>query len=141
MSDRRVVLDTNVLISRLLLPGSIPGRAVRVLIDQTQPLVSEQTLRELATTLARPKFDRYVSSEDRRQFFELFARVAEAVVVTTVIRACREPRDNQFLELAVDGKADWIITGDGDLLELTPFGHVLIMPPAAVLLLPELAPD
>lgn len=139
MSDRRVILDTNVLISRLLLPGSITGRAVRMLIDKTQPLVCEQTLSELAMTLARSKFDRYVSTEDRRQFFELFARVAETVVVTTVIRECRDPRGNQFLELAVDGKADWIVTGDEDLLDLTPFEGVLIIPPSAVLLLPELA--
>jgi len=117
---RRVILDTNVLISRLLLVNSTASRAVRLLSERAQPLVSEDTLTELADTLSRPKFDPYVSREDRQGFFELFARVAEWVRITTTIRRCRDPKDNKFLELAIDGKADWIVTGDKDLLELSP---------------------
>jgi uncharacterized protein len=137
MTNIRVILDTNVLISRLLIPQSITGRAVRRLLERTQPLVSDDTLSELATALSRPKFDRYVSREDRQTFFELFARVAEWVTVTTTIRRCRDPRDDKFLELAVDGKTDWIVTGDNDLLELSPFQAISILNPAAVLALPE----
>jgi uncharacterized protein len=139
MTSRRVILDTNVLISRLLLPESTASRAVRRVLDRAQPLVSDDTMTELADTLSRPKFDPYVSREDRRTFFELFARVAEWVTVTTTIRVCRDPKDNPFLELAVDGKADWIITGDKDLLELSPFQGTLIITPAAVLALPDSA--
>jgi putative PIN family toxin of toxin-antitoxin system len=139
MSDIRVILDTNVLISRLLIPASTAGHAVRRLLDRTQPLVSDDTLSELATTLSRSKFDPYVSREDRQTFFELFARVAEWVTVTSTIRACRDPKDNKFLELAVDGKADWIVTGDKDLLQLGTFQETKIMTPAAVLALPESA--
>jgi uncharacterized protein len=136
---RRVILDTNVLISRLLLVDSTASRAVRRLLDRSQPLVSEDTLTELADTLSRPKFDPYVSREDRQRFFELYARVAEWVTVTTTIRRCRDPKDDKFLELAVDGKADWIVTGDKDLVELSPHQGILIMTPAAVLALPESA--
>jgi uncharacterized protein len=136
---RRVILDTNVLISRLLLVDSTASRAVRRLLDRSQPLVSEDTLTELADTLSRPKFDPYVSREDRQRFFELYARVAEWVTVTTTIRLCRDPKDDKFLELAVDGKADWIVTGDKDLVELSPHQGILIMTPAAVLALPESA--
>jgi uncharacterized protein len=139
MTNIRVILDTNVLISRLLIPQSITGRAVRRLLERTQPLVSDDTLSELATALSRPKFDPYVSREDRQTFFELFARVAERVTVTTTIRRCRDPWDDKFLELAVDGKADWIATGDKDLLELSPFQTTSILTPAAVLALPESA--
>ena len=136
---KRVILDTNVLISRLLLVDSTVSRAVRRLMDRSQPLVSEDTLTELADMLSRPKFDRYVSREDPQRFFELFARVAEWVTITTTIRRCRDPKDDKSLELAVDGKADWIVSGDKDLLELSPYQGTLVVTPAAVLALPESA--
>jgi putative PIN family toxin of toxin-antitoxin system len=136
---RRVIFDTNVLISRLLLANSMASRAVRRLMDRSQPLVSEDTLTELAEVLSRPKFDPYVSREDRQRFFELFARVAEWVTITTTIRRCRDPKDDKFLELAVDGKADWIVSGDKDLLELSPYEEILIITPAAALALPDSA--
>ncbi len=96
-------------------------------------------MRELAETLARPKFDPYVSRPDRQKFFELFARVAEWVPVTTTIRRCRDPKDDKFLGLAVDGKADWIITGDKDLLALSPFQSISMLTRSAALSLPDSA--
>ena len=58
---QRLVVDTNALISRLIFPGSVPGRAVRKIVDEEQLLVSEATMLELVDVLARPKFDRYIS--------------------------------------------------------------------------------
>jgi putative PIN family toxin of toxin-antitoxin system len=106
-------------------------------MNLAQPLVSEDTLSDLAATLSRSKFDPYVSREDRQSFFELFARVSEWVAVTSTFRVCRDTKDNMFLELAVDGKADLIVTGDKDLLELTPFQGIAIITPAAALALPD----
>jgi putative PIN family toxin of toxin-antitoxin system len=83
-------------------------------------LVSEATLNELADVLSRSKFDRYVSIDDRQQFLRLLARVAEIVPITYRIAACRDSRDDIFLELAVNGQADLIVTGDRDLLVLSP---------------------
>ena len=131
MHKPRVIFDTNTLISRLLLPKSVAGRAVSRLLELTQPLVSESTLEELAKTLSRDKFDRYVTLVDRQEFFQKFARVAEWIEVTTIVRDCRDPRDNQFLELAIDGGANLILTGDADLLALSPFRGVAIFAPAA----------
>jgi putative PIN family toxin of toxin-antitoxin system len=136
---KRVILDTNVLLSRLLLPNSTTARGVRRFLDRAQPLVSEETLRELAETLSRSKFGPYVSLPDRQRFFELFARMAEWVPVTTTIRQCRDPKDDEFLQLAVDGKADWIISVDKDLLELSPFQSTSILTPSAALVLPDSA--
>ena len=80
MLDReRIVVDTNCLISRLLLPASVPGKAVRKAIDSGLLVVSEATMNELADVLARPKFDRYISLQDRQQFLRLLGRVAEFV--------------------------------------------------------------
>jgi len=137
MTSARVILDTNVLISRLLIPGSVAGRAVRQVLDRAVPLVSEDTMAELAQTLAKPKFDPYVTLDDRKEFFRLFARVAEWVPVSSTIRASRDPTDNKFLELAVDGAATLLVTGDKDLLELGGFRSTAIMSPADVLALPE----
>ena len=133
MHKPRVIFDTNALISRLLLPQSVAGRAVRRLLELAQPLVSESTLEELAKTLSRDKFDRYVTLADRQEFFQKFARVAEWVEVTTIVRECRDPRDDQFLELAIDGGANLIVSGDADLLALSPFRTVVILAPAATL--------
>jgi len=132
MHRARVVLDTNVLISRMLVPQSVAGRAVSRLLHGTQLLVSEATLGELAQTLLRKKFDRYVSREDRQEFFERFARVAEWVSVTSTIRRCRDPKDDRFLELAVDEAAHLLVTGDQDLLALAPFPSFRVLTPADV---------
>ncbi|MFQ5953732.1 MAG: putative toxin-antitoxin system toxin component, PIN family [Kiloniellales bacterium] len=129
----RVVLDTNVLVSRLLLPGSIPGRAVRRAADEAQLLVSEATLEELVDVLAKPKFDPYVTIEERQGFVRLLGRIAEMVPINYTVQECRDPRDDKFLEVAVNGEADLIVTGDDDLLALDPFRGIRIRTPAAYL--------
>jgi putative PIN family toxin of toxin-antitoxin system len=131
---QRIVVDTNALISRLLLPRSIPGKAVRKAVDAGQILISEVTLAELADVLGRLKFAPYVSIQDRQQFIRLLGRVAEMVPITHTIRACRDPNDDKFLEVAVNGAASVIITGDKDLLALNPFRKIAIVTPAQYLL-------
>jgi uncharacterized protein len=126
----RIVADTNCLISRLLLPKSFPGQAMRQAVDQGILLVSEATLNELADVLARPKFDRYISLEDRQQFLRLLGRVAEFVPAVYTVRECRDPKDDKFLEVALSGKADLILTGDADLLTLNPWREIAILSPA-----------
>jgi len=134
MADRaRVVVDNNALVSRLLIPASVPGRAVRKAVDEARLLVSEATLEELADVLARPKFDPYVSIADRQEFLRLLGRVVELVPITFTVRACRDPKDDKFLELAINGRADLIVTGDRDLLELNPFQDIPIITPAEYL--------
>jgi putative PIN family toxin of toxin-antitoxin system len=66
--EERIVVDTNALISRLLFPDGSPGKAVRHVIDNGRLLISEPLVSELADVLARPKFDRYITVEDRRKF-------------------------------------------------------------------------
>lgn len=129
----RVVVDTNILLSRLLVPGSVPAQAVHRAVDQGQILASEATLEELADVLSRPKFDRYLTVSERQQFLRLFMRIAQWVPILHPVQACRDPRDDKFLALAVNGEAGVIITGDQDLLVLDPFRDVRILEPAAYL--------
>lgn len=130
---QRIVIDTNALVSRLLLPSSIPGQAVRRAVDNSILLVSEATMNELADVVARPKFDRYISLEDRQQFLRLLGRLAELVPIVYPIRECRDAKDDKFLEVALNGKADLILTGDADLLALTPWREIAIVSPAGYL--------
>ncbi len=129
----RLVVDTGVLASRLLLPASVPAEAVRKAVGEGQLLASDATLMELAEVLARAKFAPYVTLDERKQFLRLFGRIAERVPVTHAIRACRDPKDDKFLELALNGDARLIVTGDADLLALHPFRGIEIMTPARYL--------
>jgi len=133
MAPKRVVLDTNAIISRLLSPHSTPGHAVDHALFQHHIITSDATLMELADVLSRSKFDRYVTISERQDFLRLFNRIAERIEVVRIIRACRDPRDDKFLELAIEGAADVIVTGDADLLALHPFQGVSIMTPSRFL--------
>jgi len=137
MPRARVVIDSNVLTSRLLAPHSVAGSAVSRLVKQTDVLVCDATLAELADVLSREKFDLYVGIDDRKEFFRRFARFAETVTITSTVRACRDPKGDKYLELAVDGCAQFIVTGDKDLLTLSPFRAVAIITPAQLLALPD----
>ena len=130
---KRIVVDTNALVSRLLLPASVPGQAVRKAVDNGILLVSEATMNELADVLARPKFDRYITLEDRQQFLRLLGRLAEIVPIVYPVHACRDPRDDKFLEVALNGKAELILTGDADLLTLHPWREIAILSPGSYL--------
>ncbi len=132
MKDKqRVVVDTNALVSRLLLPASIPGQAINNAVDEAQLLISEATLEELADVLARAKFDPYMTVGERQEFLRLLDRIAEMVPIIHTIRVCRDARDDKFLELAVNGEASLIVTGDADLLEIDPFQGIPIITPAS----------
>jgi len=121
------------LISRLLLPASVPAQAVRQAVAQALLLASDATLRELAEVFARSKFDRYLTISERQEFLRLFGRVAERIPIIHVVQACRDPKDDKFLKLAVNGAAHLIMTGDDDLLALHPFRGIDISSPAGYL--------
>lgn len=125
----RWVLDTNLLVSRLLVPSGPAARAVDHALERGILLVSEATLEELVHVVARPKFDPYVSTAERQQFIRLLGGIARIVNITTPITACRDPKDDKFLEVAIHGEADAIVTGDEDLLALDPFHGIRIVRP------------
>lgn len=133
MRTQRVVVDTNVFVSRLLRFDSVPGRAAEKAIHHAVILVSEVTMGELADVLAQAKFDRYVTIEQRLQFIRLIAQTANFVPIIHSIRECRDPKDDKFLEVALNGDADVVVTGDGDLLRMGPWRGIAIVTPAKYL--------
>jgi putative PIN family toxin of toxin-antitoxin system len=130
MTRERVVIDTNVLISSLFLITSTPAQAVDKAVTKAQLVATTDTLRELIGKLHSPKFDRYVRPERRDALLERVASLVEISDVLQPIRASRDPKDDKFLEAAVNGRADVIVTGDKDLLDLNPFRGIAIMTPA-----------
>lgn len=129
----RVVLDTNVLVSAALKQNSTPGSAAREAERHHILLKSVPTERQLFDVLARPYFAPLVNADTRRWLQNLMLG-AELVAITEQVTVCRDSTDDKFLELAVNGRADVIVSGDADLLDLHPFRGVTIVAPAAFLL-------
>ncbi len=135
-SSPRCVVDTNVIISAALFERSTPYRVVELLLSEGHFLVSAETIAELERQLRRPKFDRYTSWDDREALIEVIQAKTVEVRVTERITACRDPKDDKFLDVAVAGEADALITGDADLLVLHPFRGIPILRPADFLVRP-----
>ena len=125
----RIVFDTNVIVSAALLAGSVPRRAFDKALDEGKVLISVQALLELAEVFGRQKFDKYLLEEERMRFLIGLLKEAELVEVVEEVVECRDVRDNKFLELAISGQADFIVTGDDDLLVLNPFRGIPILKP------------
>ena len=95
-------------------------------------LLSHETLAELFEVLHRKQFRRYIDDEDIRRFLAALTGEAEWVMVTEEIAACRDPKDDKFLSLAVSGLATHVVTGDADLLALHPFQGIRIVSPGTL---------
>ena len=80
-NDLRVVLDTGVVVSAMLLPRSVPRQALELAIERGRILVSEATIVELDDVVRRKKFDKYVTEESRLEFLAALVREAELVSI------------------------------------------------------------
>lgn len=130
MTRERVVIDTNVLISGLFSTTSTPALAVERAVTNAQLVATGETLRELIEKLLLPKFDRYVSRERREALLQRIASLVEIVEVLQHVHASRDPKDDKFLDAAVNGRANVLVTGDRDLLDLNPVRGIAIVTPA-----------
>lgn len=129
----RIVVDTNVFVSAVIFPLSIPRQAVNRVLEQGVLLFSEPTYEELIRVVRRSKLDGYVSQERRDAFLSQLGSVAEFVPIIRLVRECRDPKDDKFLEVALNGRADVIITGDADLLRMHPWRGIAILSPTKYL--------
>lgn len=130
MKTERVVIDTNFLISAALDEQSVLARARNHVIHHGQMVATEQTFAELVRKLLSSKFDRYVSRAARETVLQRLQPITVFVHVIQPVRVCRDSRDDMFLEAAINGGADLIITSDKDLLALHPFAGIRIVTPS-----------
>jgi putative PIN family toxin of toxin-antitoxin system len=141
-----VVIDTNVWISGLLTKTGYPAQLTRQVIQTGQPVFSGATFTELKERLWRPKFDRYVTMEQRKSLLVDMESVALWVDVSPSMAAntfCRDASDDKFIHAALAAGSAWLVTGDQDLLVLSESVlslGVRILSPADALGLPEFLP-
>ncbi|THF65431.1 putative toxin-antitoxin system toxin component, PIN family [Pseudothauera nasutitermitis] len=139
MKAKRAVVDSNVLISATLSPGSSPARIVFWLLEHGRLLFCEETFAELETRLWRPKFDRYLSLENRLLLLHDLSAVGEWIKLPPegLRPLSRDADDDKFIWLAQAGGAEWLVSGDRDLLDLEPPEGLRILSPADALALIE----
>lgn len=122
----RIILDTNLWISYLI--SARFSKLDTLLEDGKARLVfSEASLKEFVEVANRPKFKKYFSEEDVLELLSLFDYYGELLIVSSIVEICRDPKDNFLLALAKDSRADYLVTGDQDLLELKQFGSTRII--------------
>jgi putative PIN family toxin of toxin-antitoxin system len=125
----RFVFDTNVIVSALLIKRSVARRAFDKARAAGDILLSFEVIEELYNVLGRSAFDRYIDEDDRLQFLTVLVKESTLVEISEKIKECRDPSDDKFLELSINGKADFIISGDSDLQVLNPFRKIPIVSP------------
>jgi len=123
---KRLVVDANAWISSLLTLKFRIRLNVVFGLDY-QLLVSEQLFRELGRAVQKPYLAKNIKQADYDSLVSLLRADAELVEVHSVVDVCRDPKDNFLLALAKDGNADYLITGDSDLLVLKEFEKTKIV--------------
>ena len=127
MKNTRLVLDSNLWISYFF------GKHVRTYLDQIlgdtrfDLLISQKGIDELMIVLARPKFQKYMTPEQIESLMILIHRRSIFIDVTSQIALSRDTKDDYLLALSLDGNADFLITGDNDLLVLGKYQQTVIM--------------
>ncbi|HKB45594.1 MAG TPA: putative toxin-antitoxin system toxin component, PIN family [Chitinophagaceae bacterium] len=127
MRNKLFVFDTNAFVSAALLSGSVNDIALDKAFKTGKVIVSDSTFAEFTEVLFRKKFDKYFNDERRLQVIQKLERDTLLFNVNMIITACRDPKDNKFLELALTADASCIVTGDQDLLILNPFNNIPIV--------------
>ena len=125
----RVVIDTGVFFSAAIKAQTVPNIAVYRAGQRGVLLKSRSTEAELVEVIDHPRLARLIAPAARARLVELMA-LAELVPIAERIAVCRDPKDDKFLELAVNGGADVIVSGGADLLVLNPFRGISIVTPA-----------
>jgi putative PIN family toxin of toxin-antitoxin system len=124
---RRVVLDTNVLVSALLFTGKLSKIVDLWQQGKVIPLISRETFEELRAVLEYPKFS--LAPDEIQSIIENeilpFFEVVE--IQENVRGVCRDPGDDKFIACAVSAPADFLVSGDKDLIGLKRYKTVKII--------------
>lgn len=122
----KVILDTNIWIS-FLITKTFSKLDHFIQQGKIQLLFSNESLSEFIEVTARPKFKKYFTIEDIIEAIDYMDQYGTIIKVKSQVDLCRDKKDNFWLELAKDGKADYLVTGDDDLLTLKSFGQTRIL--------------
>jgi len=122
----KIIVDTNLWISYLITKGNERLDKL-ILSDKGIFIFSHELINEFIEVAQRPKFNKYFNKNDIAQILDLFGIYGDLIKVKSEVRICRDVKDNFLLSLAKDSSADFLITGDCDLLDLKKFGKTIIL--------------
>jgi hypothetical protein len=133
----RAVVDANVFVSALINDRGNPARVIAAWkLERFELVSSEPLLHELRVALSRSKVRRFITGSDAQvaAFVEDIRETATLAAATETLTLSDDPDDNRVLEAAVAGEADYIVTGDDDLLRLREVHGTRICTPAQFLI-------
>jgi len=122
----KVILDTSLWIS-FLISMKFHKLDSLILNEKLKLIFSQELLEEFIAVINRPKFKRFFNKKDVNLLLELFDIYGELISVKSSVKICRDPKDNFLLSLAKDSKADFLLTGDQDLLSIKKIGKTRII--------------
>ena len=134
MTSLRCVIDTNVLISGALSRAGKPNRAISYVIRHGTLLASRATFDELQSRLrTKPRFRKYLTPEEIEGYLRRIYAASLLIDVTETVEVCADPDDDKFLELALSGQAEYLVTGNIKDFPPSPFRGLPIVRPAKFL--------
>ena len=121
----KLIIDTNIWIS-FIISNKLNLLDPLLFAGDTRLLFSTELITGIEETITKPKLKKYFKTNALEEMFYAFEPFIDLVEVESIVTICRDPKDNFLLALGKDGKADYLLTGDKDLLELKKFGKVKI---------------
>ena len=121
----KLIIDTNLWIS-FIISNKQNLLDSLLLSDEARLLFSKELIAEIQQTITKPKLKKYFDGNALEEMLSTFEPFTDLIEVDSIVTICRDSKDNFLLALAKDGKADYLLTGDKDLLELKKFGKTLI---------------
>ncbi len=128
----KVIFDTNIWISYLI-GRRLSGLTDLIIEKEIQIILSDQLIEEIKEVTARPKLLKYFRTEDVEDLIDLLETIGESFTVSSVPDVCRDPKDNFILGLASESQANFLVTGDEDLLILKSYENTEIIQPAELI--------
>lgn len=126
LSNLKIILDTNLFIS-FLINDDIQFLTELFRLEKIDLIVSKELIDEISRVACRPKFSKFINKEQVDTIVHLISNFGIKVDVTSDVTICRDKNDNYLLALAKDSNADFLLTGDKDLLLLHKFDNTFIV--------------
>jgi len=128
--ELRAVIDTNIIVSAVIGKSATLVNIYESFVgNRFTPVFSPQLQQEILNVIRKPRLRKYFGTEETKRFKGLLKVDSILVVPAKKVSVCRDTKDNILLETALEAKADFIVTGDKDLLILKSFSGIPIVNP------------
>ncbi len=121
----KLIVDTNLWVS-FIISNKLNLLDPLLFAKNARLLFSKELISEIQQTIEKPRLKKYFGTNALEKMLSAFEPFIDLIEVESVVTICRDSKDNFLLALAKDGKADYLLTGDKDLLELKKFGKTKI---------------